>query len=391
MKQAGRDAPAAALRQELLELLLDARHELVAALAEPAPAGDDPVRALFRAPGRGSRRSSAQVDGELPAEGALRYLAFVAAGDALAALDAAAPAFGLELSSDGLRRLARTLAPSAPGDPLARSDAVDPELREIFGFGPPLPLPAPREPTPEAVTRRARPSRRRTRGGAELGAAAAASAARSPGCSSPPRTRRRIPGRGSRRSRRRLNRWAPSRDDFRDYLPLAGRLLRGVAGDVQHEGALAAPYRDLYSPLLLAAGWQESCWRQYVRRAGRLVPLRSSTGDVGLMQVNERVWRGFYSVQALRSDVAYNARAGGEILLHYLRDFALARGEAKNGGLEALARATYAMYNGGPSALRRWRDPGAPAALRAVDAAFLRKYRAIRAGDEEALEDCYTG
>jgi hypothetical protein len=48
---------------------------------------------------------------------ALRYATFLAAGDALAAFDAAGPALGIEISADGLRRLARVLAPDYAGDP----------------------------------------------------------------------------------------------------------------------------------------------------------------------------------------------------------------------------------------------------------------------------------
>lgn len=408
VKHAGRDAGAPALRSELLELLLDARYELVLALAEPAPpGGGDRVRALFLRSWARLAPLLRQVDAEVSAESALRYLSFVAAGDALAALDAATPAFGFELSSDGLRRLARTLAPAAAGDPLAHGRAVDPELREIFGFGPPLPPPEARpdetpldEPAPQGASEAppapgpapapvpepppaqepAPSSQLLPRLGRAFAALFVAPASAAP-----------EPSREIAALAARLNRWAPSRRDFREYLPLAGRLLRGVAGDVHAQSGLGAQYGDLYTALFLAAGWQESCWRQFVVRGGRLVPLRSATGDVGILQVNERVWRGFYDLDGLRHDVAYNARAGGEILLHYLRDFALARGEERRGGREALARSTYAMYNGGPAARGRWRDAKAPTALRALDAAFLLKYKAMRADDEAALEDCYTG
>jgi soluble lytic murein transglycosylase-like protein len=167
----------------------------------------------------------------------------------------------------------------------------------------------------------------------------------------------------------RLNRWAPSRADAAEYVPLAGRLLRSIATDVGAE--LPRELSGLYEELYLATGWQESCWRQYVRRGNALEPLRSSAGAVGLMQVHERVWRGFYDVQGLRFDVAYNGRAGGEILRHYLRDHAWKREEQRHGGERALARSSYAMYNGGPSQRARWRDRSTAPALRAIDAAFL--------------------
>jgi hypothetical protein len=418
IKQAGRDAAGAALREELLDVLLDARHELVRALAGPVARGEDPVRAVFRrawtrlAPLL--RRASA---GELPAESALRYLSFVAAGDALAALEAAAPAFGIELSSQGLRRLARTLAPKATEDPLSRSREVDPELRAIFGFGPPLPAPepapeaapgvapeAPHEPGGDAAPERAPEpapdgapepapeagpevpaepppaSRLAPLGRALVGLFLAAPAAAVPGAG---------PDRSVREIARRLNRWAPSRDDASDYLPLAGRLLRAIAAELGAPSGLAAAQREVFDTLVPAAAWQESCWRQYVVRNDRLVPLRSRTGDVGIMQVNERVWRGFYQPAGLRWDVAYNGRAGGEILLHYLRDAAL-RGRVDRHGPEALARATYAMYNGGPDRLRPWRGAAAPAP-RGVDAAFASKYRTLAAGDDAAILRCFTG
>jgi soluble lytic murein transglycosylase-like protein len=187
----------------------------------------------------------------------------------------------------------------------------------------------------------------------------------------------------------RLNRWAPSPSDAAEYLPLAGRLLRHIAADVGAE--LPPELRGVYPPLFLATGWQESCWRQYVRRGSALVPLRSSAGAVGLMQVHERVWRGFYDVQGLRHDVTYNGRAGGEILRHYLRDHAFRREEQLHGGAPALARSAYAMYHGGPSHRARWRDPKTAPALRAIDAAFLEKFEALRAGNERAVLACFAG
>ena len=91
------------------------------------------------------------------------------------------------------------------------------------------------------------------------------------------------------------------------------------------------------------------------------------------------------ALQGLRWDVAYNARAGDEILVHYLEDFALPR--APRASAVELARSSYAMYNGGPAAARRWRDASPPAA----DAGFAEKLDAIRAGREADIERCYTG
>src|SRR4029079_18835654 len=65
-----------------------------------------------------------------------RFASFIAAGDALAALDRAAPGLGIEISADGLRRVTRLLAPRSTEDPLRYSDDVDAALRALFGLAP---------------------------------------------------------------------------------------------------------------------------------------------------------------------------------------------------------------------------------------------------------------
>jgi hypothetical protein len=106
------------------------------------------------------------------------------------------------------------------------------------------------------------------------------------------------------------------------------------------------------------------------------------------MQVNAHVWRGFYDAAALDEDVGYNARAGTEILTHYLKDYALG---LRLGTEDELARATYAMYHGGPRhALRVWRAETAES-LRAIDESFYRKFLAVSTGDDLAVVACYPG
>jgi soluble lytic murein transglycosylase-like protein len=417
VKQAGRDALTPALRSELLAILLDARHALLAALDEDeapaAAAARDPVRALFVSTWTRLAPVLRALDDELPAESGLRYLGFVAAGDALAALDAAGPSLGLELSRDGLRRLARLLAPAAAGDPLARPRGVDPELRAVFGFGPPLPPappaaetegplapepaaephepppsappevapPAPPDPAPPAEPPTSSPSLRRLALLLRpLLPAPAHALERSDAALDP----------ALQRLSARLSQWAPTHADAPAYVPLAGRLLRGVAAGVHDASPLAGERGAFFSRLVLATGWQESCWRHVVRRGAALAPLRSHAGAVGIMQVSERVWRGFYDVPSLRRDAGYNGRAGSEILLHYLREYALPR-DRELPDATSLARAAYAMYHGGPGHVLRWRSAKTPARLRRIDAAFLAKYQAIGAGDDGAVLACFAG
>jgi hypothetical protein len=399
VKHAGRDALEPGLRRELLAVLLDARHALLAALAgkadpdAPAPEGD-PVRALFVESWARLAPLLRTLDDGVSAESGLRYLAFVAAGDALAALDAAGPSLGLELSSDGLRKLARTLAPAAAEDPLARPLGVDPELRALFGFGVPLPPPSPIEPEPQAPPEPPPPDAPHgslwlERALGTLGAlvSAPAAAVEAPG---PERVPGEAPDPELRRLSARVSAWAPTRADAPSFLPLAGQLLRRVASDAHGAGPLPGERAPFFTRLVLATGWQESCWRQVVLRGPALVPLRSPAGAVGIMQVSEGVWRGFYDAASLRRDAGYNGRAGSEILLHYLRDYALAR-ERELPDAESLARASYAMYNGGPRHALRWRDPGTAPSLRAIDAAFLAKYEALAAGDDGAVLACFAG
>jgi len=289
----------------------------------------------------------------LPGESALRYLSFITATDALRAIGEIGPASGLDISADGLRRLARILAPATSEDPVAYSDAIDPRLRDLFGFGAPLPPP---EDNPDVNSSWWLPGR----------AWAASDLAA------------------------RLNRWAPSRDDVQEYLPLVRDLLLETADRTLVRRPLDEQFHKLYGWLLLATAWKESCWRQFVRAGDRLTPVVSPVGAIGIMQVNPRVWRGFYDVKGLAQDIAYNAMAGAEILIHYLQDYAIAKGEhTVTGNVDNLARATYAVYNGGPGHLTRYRKGKGNKSLRKIDESFWDKYRRIKSGDVLGVAECF--
>jgi hypothetical protein len=191
---------------------------------------------------------------------------------------------------------------------------------------------------------------------------------------------------------RRLNGWVPERPEVDGYLAAVDRLLHAVAQAERERGKVPAPYEPTYEPLLRATAWQESCWRQYVLRDGQIETIRSPAGSVGLMQVNVYVWRGVYDPTGLVENVGYNTRAGNEILVHYLVDYAIRKGEHESGAdPDSLARAAYAAYNGGPGHLARYRKPNTPAALRKIDDAFLAKYRAIQVEGPAAVRRCLLG
>lgn len=120
---------------------------------------------------------------------------------------------------------------------------------------------------------------------------------------------------------------------------------------------------------------------------GRVTYLESATGDIGLMQVNKYVWRGFYDIGRLQADVVYNAGAGSQILSQLMRGRRGARRTAF-GALAELARAAYSAYNGGPQACDRWRRRGVPREQREIDAAFWQKYRTLERGSRIDVLRC---
>lgn len=348
------------LRRELLDVLIQARYDLLDILASDTGANTtaDPVRALFVETWSRLAPVLRRLSAEAPGERALNLLSFITAADALQTLDALGPQFNLEISVAGLRRMARILVPHSESDPLIYDRRVDPELRQLFDFGPPPRLRE--EPAPQGWWRGIIPT---------------AHAAE-------PLEDKQIS---------RLNQWIPAPPEIDAYLSMVHRLLDGIGRNVAAESKLEPELHELFRVLVLATAWQETCWRQYRRAGEEIVPMRSPAGAVGMMQVVPTVWRGFYEPQGLTRDIAYNAEAGSEILMHYLKHYALDRGEHRQpGGRDNLAWATYAAYNGGPRQFRRYRAADTRESLRNIDTAFRDKFKTIRDGDELAVRSCYV-
>lgn len=341
-----------ALRDALLDALIESRYRLRDALAETPETGQDMVRDWFLQSWRSLAPVIRRIGLEQPGQEHMLLFSVIAATDALAALDQLGPGMGLDISADGLRRLARMINSDAGDEWLQYSGDVDPELQRLLK---------------ESLESTSPPSAWRL----DFSLFAQAMAV----------------------DTGRLNSWAPQREDLREYLPQVAGLLRDSATSAIASRDLEPAYAELFRRLVLATAWQESCWRHYVISDDRkLVPLRSGTGDVGLMQVNERVWRGFYSQQQLRWDIAYNSAAGAEVLLDYLVKYAIRKGEHRRpGGLSNLARSAYSAYNGGPSQVARYRSEDASAYGRKVDAAFWDKYQQVAAGNELGVSRCLGG
>jgi hypothetical protein len=385
-------------RSELLEILLTSRYRLTQALASPpSAAGPDPVRTLFVDTWQrlGLAVRAAARRGQFGPRG-LQFLSFISAGDALFALDQAAPALGMRISAEDLRRLAHIMAPDATGDPLEFNFAEDPELKRLLG-----PTLVPLTSTPES-------SPSISSSPAETPGAAGPSSNPTPTARGTPQTSGWLHIPWSLIEPRdvcaaeplgivpqlnqvalRLRRVVVDEANAPGYRGDMERLLELSAQRQLEASDLDARFRPTFHKLVKSAAWQESCWRQFIKRDEQVTWLESSTGDIGLMQVNKHVWRGFYNLEKLKWDVLFNAGAGTEILMQMTQQV-LSRPRVDPTGIDgaALARSVYASYNGGPDEYSRWRHSHEPSPAREIDAAFLDKFDAVERGQTIDILSC---
>lgn len=363
VKQVALDSENTALRKRLFTLLLESRYRLTEILSGDAPAAGDPLRELFVDAWEELRTilADGQRDGALDAS-LLRYAAFIDAGDALLALDRAAPGLGMTLSTDGLRQIARSLRPGAAGDPLAYDWAADPQLRQLFGVEE-----IPDSEPPPASPPSSPPLSPPTRSWLDLLVARAYAAE---------------PG-----AEKALDRWLPRRDELDAYEARVGQLLKRTAAAELQRASLAAPYDGIYRNMVPTTALIESCWHQYAMRGGKVSYLRSGSGSIGIMQINQIVWRGFYQLERLRWDTAYNARAGAQILMRYVKDYAIPYAE-KSGDPNQVPRAAYAVYNAGPRAVGRFDKEKKHPREQRVDEHLWTLYQGIASGGQADLRTC---
>jgi len=395
IKQLGDAVGDQQFRDQLLQILLDSRYRLVEALNSPPSAnGPDPVRLMFLDEWHQLHdgvREAAQR-GKLGAR-ALEFLSFISAGDALFALDQAAPALGMRISAADLRRLAHIMAPTATGDPLQFDNHEDPNLKKLFDVPEP---PRSRHPIeeenvpPSAPV--APPNSHGTNSSVPLPIARLlrfispdeADAAEDSGAAQINRLQDVAD---------RLYQLVVNEQNSDAYRADMGVLLRLSAqyqlGQVTSGlSALETDNGRVYVSLVLSTAWQESCWRQFVMDGTRIRWLESATGDIGLMQVNKHVWRGFYDIERLKWDVLYNAGAGCEILARMMQFASMSQPKFDPVLISShLARSAYAGYNGGPGACNRWRRRE-PAALKQIDSSFLDKYEAVENGTQIDILSC---
>ena len=357
-------------QDDLLAILLDQRHAFLRALASPHPSRDL-VREQFLATWRGLGPILRRHLFALPRGNPLKLIAFFTAADALTILDRLGPGIGLDISQEGLHRLAELVAAGRATKPLDYGKEVNPALRGLLGLPPQLQ----QHDLPQQV-----PIKRWTPPPGSWLDFIVPPAHAAP----PPATYRAD-----------LKQWTPPTDRLQPYLGRVRGVLGQAAEDILKRPGIPKIHHDFFRRLAQATAWQESCWRQFKPAPNDqgLVYLRSyNRTSVGLMQVNELVWRGLYQPEKLRWSISYNAAAGCEILGLYLRRYVLRRA-ATTGKLSDDTRAglVYAMYNGGPSQFAKYLKRSKNKRFFLSDRLFGEKYSWVKAGDFSRAAQCLIG
>ena len=322
-------------RQLLMDSLLESRYAFSAALEEPELKGDL-VREQFLNVWRNLSPLFRRQLGKQSAGNSLGFLAFFTAGDALTLFDAMGPTFGIELSQEGLLYLAEML--SGKSTPLPYLLELDGGLRDVFDLNPEekgkspvkgleeidIPEEVDQEPLSFLFDFLVPPAH---------GAASST-----------------VPGFSE------ILKWKVPAEPYPEYVSRVRDVLGRAVDSIIEEEHIPPSLTGIFAEMIPAIAWQESCFRQFVVKKKKLTYLLSYNGSsVGVMQINERIWRGLYDRDRLRWDINYNAVAGCEILALYLnryvlRDASWVRGDKP----QLLARLLYSMYNGGPGQYKKF-------------------------------------
>lgn len=312
----------------------------------------------------------------------LGYLAFFTAYDALQALDQLGPSIGIEISADGFRRLA-ALVSSQRLEP-AVEENVDPVLRKSLGLDPweeswlPTDPPGP-APTVEGVS----PTSLLLPNffwETLLGPKTAWSGTGKKLTTETKQTMADIQG------------WTAEYTTTARLLAKVMPVLRKASREKGKKLKLPGG-QPWFEQMLLATAWQESCFRQYYIRKNKITYLLSYNGtSVGLMQVNEQVWRGIYNIQKLRWNVTYNAQVGAEILALYLRNYLLREKVpvdiTTRWGRRFLAGWLYSLYNGGPAQRKAYLKRHTAGTHYQSDTLFFTKYDKVVSGQWQDKVSC---
>lgn len=316
-----------------------------------------------------------------PSGSLLGHLSFFTAVDTLAILDRLGPSIGIEINREGFHRLARLIS-SNPDAYLQLSPGVNIKLRKIFELGEPLSEP---ESLPESMPEKMEKENKE----------------QSSWRSSPEDWKIWELFTFS------ANAWAgdfkvPGLKEIRSWTSAGtptDELLKKISSVLTQ--AVMTQLKDLESlqggsiwflKMVSATAWQESCFRQFHVKKKKLTYLLSyNQSSVGVMQINERIWRGIYNRDQLRWNIRYNAKAGAEILTLYLKRI---NREEKVGALSSkgkkrfLAVWLYSLYNGGPAQLKKLPKRYNQKQLYKSEKLFLGKYDKVQGKNWRNLVDC---
>lgn len=359
-------------RTNVAETLLDTRYDFVQALEEgtldPTLAGRQFV-STWQQVAPVMRKYLSRQTSRSP----LDLLTFFTVSDAVSAFSRIGYGPSMTVSADGLFRLAGLMTGKKGGPPLGYSYAVRPDLRTFLGLDAPLEESGPAFDAVE-VDLVEEEEQRPDPGGFRFpslfgpGPAWAAEPVRDMKAITP---------------------WVLLKGKRAPYLDRVKAALQEGATSVLSKGRLHESYHPLFRQLVLSTAWQESCWRQFIGTGNKVRTLLSyNKSSVGLMQINERVWRGIYRPENLRWNAAYNIRAGCEILELYLRRYALTKKESKSLDRDTLARTVYAMYNGGPGQFKKFLARDKINKLFKTDKLFGEKYQWVKTEDFGKLDLC---
>jgi hypothetical protein len=359
----------------LLEALLDRRYEFVNSLEEGTITQDLVARqftetwqtlgSIFR------KYLSTKLSGS-PAD----YLSFIATADAIVSLSKSGANVMPDINRSGLLQLAKLIGVKEAEPALSYSLAVNNPLRNFFGFED---LPDDKGPAyeglemdfPEEDIQGGMPAILRVL--LPFHAPMAHAQAQQSGIDE-------------------MKLWVLPKGNIDPYLSRVRMVLDQAAENVLKKKKLGAAYHDLYRSAVLATAWQESCWRQFVVKSGKIGPITSyNQSSVGMMQINEKVWRGIYKVENLRWNIRYNAMTGCEILELYLRQYALKKPESKGLDSNTLARSLYAMYNGGPGQFKKFLARKASNKFIKIDQLFWEKYSLTTSNRIDKISVCLIG
>ena len=355
-------------KDEILELILDTRYRFVNELTRSVHEIDF-VRDQFIKVWDSLGLILKHYFSKNPDISPMGYLAFFSSVDALKVLDSIGPSIGVEISHNGLIRLARMIADKKPSQ-LFYSDEIDENLRQIIGFNP-LEQSSNHSKTNQFLSNFYKLKF------LSLVSIANAEEQKKPKSQD-------------------LTKWIAPKKDVSDYVNNVRGVLKEASEKSISKRKLESEYHELFYLIVEAVAWQESCFRQFREKKGKIEYLRSyNNTSVGAMQINERVWRGIYNLEKLRWDIHYNAYAGCEIIDLYLNRYIFKKMKKKDYASlrdkDNIARILYALYNGGPSQFFKFLKRLSEGEFYKSDTLFHEKYLWVKNGEWDNAEICLVG